>query len=219
MSIRPPSLSWNRFQSQTNWEMISSKNVRVYIKFVRVLENTEGEYEVRTNKFVPSTNEFGLYTSKFGLSSGFQLPHLKKYMIFFQTNWCKRRTLGFMANSWRFRVMPVKSTTENSKGKSVPRVKMLLRAWKWAQPCWKQTPDHTFITFWKFPFKPLKNGLKNGKKKFLESNETLRGASTCSYDSIGMPSMTKNIDTEALITSQGWNTKTTTPTLDERVKN
>ena len=36
---------------------------------------------------------------------------------------------------------------------------------------------------------------------FSESNETLGGPSTCSYDSIGMPNMLKNIDTKALITS------------------
>ena len=57
------------------------------------------------------------------------------------------------------------------------------------------------------------------KKNFLESNETLGGPSTCSYNSIGMPSMTKNTNTKALITSQGQNNKTTTPALEERVKN
>ena len=55
---------------------------------------------------------------------------------------------------------------------------------------------------------------KQEKIFFSESNETLGGPSTCSYDSIGMPSMTKNTDTKALITSQGLNTKTTTPTLE-----
>ena len=57
------------------------------------------------------------------------------------------------------------------------------------------------------------------EKKFSESNKTLGGPSTCSYDSIGMPSMAKNIDTKALITSEGRNTKTTTPTLEVQVKN
>ena len=54
---------------------------------------------------------------------------------------------------------------------------------------------------------------------FSEANETLGGPSTCSYDSIEMPSMTKNTHTKALITSQSRNIKTTTPALEERVKN
>ena len=96
-------------------------------------------------------------------------------------------------------------------GESGPWVKTLLQAWKWAQPCRKQTSDHTFITFWIFPFKPLKNGLKNGENLFFaEIDETLGRPSTCPYDSIWMPSMVKNTDTKALITSLGRNTKMTT---------
>ena len=34
----------------------------------------------------------------------------------------------------------------------------------------KMDPDHTFFTFWIFPFKPLKNGLKNGF--FFSRNQT-----------------------------------------------
>ena len=60
---------------------------------------------------------------------------------------------------------------------------------------------------------------KRKKLFFSETNETLGGPSTCPYASIGMPSMTNNTDTKALITSQGRNTKTTTPSLEERVKN
>ena len=104
--------------------------------------------------------------------------------------------------------------------KVAPGVKMLPQDWKWAQPCRKRTPDHPFITFWSFSFKPLKNGLKNGENYlFSKSDKTLGGPSTCSYDSIKMPSMTKNTDTKALITSQGRNNKTITPALEERVKN
>ena len=54
---------------------------------------------------------------------------------------------------------------------------------------------------------------------FSESNETLGGPSTCLYDSIQMPSMLKNTDMKALITSQGRNTKMTTPALEVWVKN
>ena len=54
---------------------------------------------------------------------------------------------------------------------------------------------------------------------FLESNETLGGPSTCSYNSIGIPNMTKNTDMKALLTSQGRNIKTTTPALEVQVKN
>ena len=54
---------------------------------------------------------------------------------------------------------------------------------------------------------------------FSKSDETLGGPSTCPYDSIRVSSMLKNTDTKALITSQGRNTKTTTPTLEVRVEN
>ena len=49
---------------------------------------------------------------------------------------------------------------------------------------------------------------------FAEIDETLGGPKTCSYDSIRMPSMVKNTDTKALITSLGRNTKMTTPALE-----
>ena len=54
---------------------------------------------------------------------------------------------------------------------------------------------------------------------FTESNKTLGGPSTCSYDSIGMPSMAKNTDMKALITSQGRNNKTTTPAFGHLFNN
>ena len=77
-----------------------------------------------------------------------------------------------------------------------------------------------FFYILKFLIYTIKKWLKNRENYlFSESNETLGGPSTCSYDSIGMPSMAKNTDTEALITSQGLNNKTTTPALEERVKN
>ena len=86
--------------------------------------------------------------------------------------------------------------------KVAPGVKMLLRAWKWAQPCRKRTPDHSFLTFWNFSFKPLKNGLKNEENYFFsESDETLGGPSTFPYDSKKMPNTLIYIDTWTLITS------------------
>ena len=54
---------------------------------------------------------------------------------------------------------------------------------------------------------------------FLKIKETLGGPSTCPYDSIWMPSMEKNTDTETLITSLGQNIKMTTPALEVWVKN
>ena len=53
----------------------------------------------------------------------------------------------------------------------------------------------------------------------MEIDETLGGPSTRPYDSIQMPSMVKNTDTKALITSPGRNTKMTTPALEVWVKN
>ena len=52
------------------------------------------------------------------------------------------------------------------------------------------------------------------KSFFSETNETLGGPSTCPCNSIRMPSMVKNTDTKALITSLGRNTKMTTPALE-----
>ena len=105
--------------------------------------------------------------------------------------------------------------------KVVPWVKWTLRVWKRVSPRLKRTPYLTFITIWSFLIKPLKNGLKNGKKIyfFAEIDETLGGPSACPYDSIRMPSMVKNTDTKALITSLGHNTKMITPALEVWVKN
>ena len=88
--------------------------------------------------------------------------------------------------------------------------------WKQVSPRQKQILGQAFMPFTNFLIKPLKNGLILQEKLFfLKLNKNLGGPSTRPCDSKLMPSMLIYIDTWVVITSQGLNTKTTIPALEE----